>query len=67
MKIRKIFRSLGVVALGIFIALMATVLPAQAQDGDLEPPGEGDNTCAPRTNHVCGLNGQNYMDKRLLN
>jgi hypothetical protein len=66
MPIKKIFRSLGVVALGILIAQLATVMPAQAQ-GDLENPGEGDNTCAPRTNHVCGLNGQNYMDKRLLN
>ena len=62
----KIFKSLGVVAVGIFIALLATVLPAQAQ-GSLENPGEGggDGTCAPCTGYVCGLNGQNYVDKYL--
>jgi hypothetical protein len=67
MNASKIFKSFGVVALGIFIALLATVLPAQAQDGDLENPGEGggDGTCAPLSGYVCGLNGQNYVDKYL--
>jgi hypothetical protein len=61
----KIFKSLGIVALGIVIAQLATVLPAQAQAGTLEPPGTGDGTCAPLTGYVCGLNGQNYSDKYL--
>jgi hypothetical protein len=66
MNASKIFKSFSVIALGIFIALLATVLPAQAQDGDLENPGEGgDGTCAPWTGYVCGLNGQNYVDKYL--
>jgi hypothetical protein len=60
----KILKSLGVVALGMFIAQLVTVSPVQAQDGKVDPPGGG-CVCVRAPNWICSDNGVNYADHRL--
>jgi hypothetical protein len=57
----KILKSLGVIALGIFIAQLVIVSPVNAQEGKVDPPGGG-CVCYIKPGYICSVNGVNYAD-----